>query len=91
MIIKTQNSTYEIDYERKRLRKLKGEHASDAKRVGTGGWRAFESTYPEQPTAGSRLLIVWPDDTPRLDGSQYGVTTTITSFVMSVEEEASGD
>lgn len=69
MIIKTESgSIYEVEQRTKRIR-----------RVGVGkcrvteDWRTFE--HMTEPKVGRGLVIIWPDDEPRLEGTPSCVDT----------------
>lgn len=66
----TQNSTYEHDFEAKRLRRVRGVHEPTANTGTDGVWKDVDSVWPSY----GRLLIHWADG-----------TTTVTSTVVSQE------
>ncbi len=77
-------STYELDVERKRVRRLSGARAPEP-RLGTdGGWRSYKDVSDVR--RGACVFITWPEGTPLHAGSpSWAVPSTITSPVVEVQ------
>jgi hypothetical protein len=88
MIFNTANSTYEVDTDNKRIRRLVGKNAATV-RQGNGEWRSYDSIHPDPIMVGESVAIFWSKDVPLLDETPEeeraaAVPATITSVVMSV-------
>ena len=87
VLIHTRNSVYEVDTQNKRVRRMSGKDNPTPRQGADGAWRAYASIFPDPPTVGSELLIMWePATTPLLEGSPEGaVPTTITSPITQID------
>lgn len=74
MIFKTANSTYEIDNENKKVRRLYGLTEATERQGQDGDWKSFADI--SEITLGRSVLVVWA-----LDGS---IPATVTSPVKSI-------
>jgi hypothetical protein len=79
MIATVTGSLYELDGENHRIRRVSGERAPTIRQGTDGTWRSYVLIAPEQPTVGSRLVVVWEID---VDG--HRAESTILSEVRSV-------
>lgn len=59
MLVKTTNSTYELDMVGKRIRRLTGQNAPTEETGQDGEWRGFE--YCTTPCVGRSLRVLWND------------------------------
>lgn len=75
MIFHTESSTYEIDTERNRIRRLSGRADPTSGQGQDGVWKDFKSTT--DVVQGAQVLIVWTD----------GSKPTLTSRVRKVIEK----
>ena len=60
MIFRTQNSTYEIDTEGKRIRRLYGANDPEPRQGQDGEWKAYEEVTDIEP--GIPVIVVWRRD-----------------------------
>jgi hypothetical protein len=77
-------STYEVDQEAKRIRRLSGTRPAQPRQGNDGEWKDYEALSPIE--VGSCLVIAWPRATTALHpGSpSYAMPSTITSPVTVV-------
>lgn len=54
---RTQNSTYEVDYDNKKIRRISGVNPPTAHFAPDGEWKDYSLILPH----GSRLMIFWGD------------------------------
>ncbi len=74
MIFHTQNSSYELDMARKRIRRLSGHDAPTPRQGEDGAWRDFERI--SDPVQGTSVLIVWSEE--------GAIPSTLTSPIIKV-------
>lgn len=83
------NSVYEVNTDSKKIRRVNG-IKDPTPRIGKAGeWKSYQDIFPNPPTIGSQVMIVWGAETEMLPGTMPGtaIPTTITSFVVSVKDE----
>jgi hypothetical protein len=80
-------STYEVDSESKRIRRVKGV-TTTTRRVGSGEWRDYDKI--DGPEVGRPVIIFWTAsiDPPPAEGT---IPTTMTSLVTQVLEDNGTD
>ncbi|MHB8407754.1 MAG: hypothetical protein ACYDHY_06525 [Acidiferrobacterales bacterium] len=81
MIVRTKNSTYEVDLPNHRIKRVEGKQAPTAY-MGSSEWREFTSI--QIPGPGAPMMIVWG---PKADGPGM-VRTTFTSLVDTLDYTA---
>jgi len=82
MIIRTRGSTYELDADNKRIRRLYGKAAPTDRQSADGDWSNYEEV--STPKLGVGLLIVWSYE---LVGEEKKAVSTYTSDVVEVNPD----
>ena len=79
-------STYEVDMEKKQIRRLNGKLDPRPRQGKDGEWKSYASIVNLQ--VGSAAVIFWnPETTPLLEGSpKEAFPSTVTSKVVSIED-----
>lgn len=76
-------STYEVDYESMRIRRLNGTNTPTNRQGHDGEWKAFVKL--DRVEVGTSAFIFWdPETTPLLPGSLGGSPCTVTSQIVAV-------
>lgn len=79
MIVRTANSTYEIDAEGKRVRRLHGKYAATERQSADGEWKSF--VIMSDPQVGQSVLFGWSQD------EETGtLKSTYTSPIVSIDQ-----
>jgi len=73
-------SVYEVDTERRRIRRVVRSPGSDSERAGAGEWVGYADMFPPTPELGACMLVVWAFDV----GVDMLARTTLTSAVVKV-------
>lgn len=79
MIFQTENSTYEVDLNERRIRRLYGRFSPTDRQGGNGEWKSY--TDITDPVVGCPVRIIWRYDT---QGTIARITET--SLVTKMEE-----
>jgi hypothetical protein len=79
VIIKTENSCYELDLTNKRIRRLQGVYSSTPKQGNDNEWKLYSDI--SIPAQGDSMLIIWSYD-------KDTAKSTLTSNIISVEDQA---
>ena len=89
MIFRTQSgSTYEIELENKRIRRLDGKKAATSRQGKDGEWKTYDTLIPETPTVGMCLWIFHdPNIVKPLHPDNGGIPATTTSIITSIVDE----
>ncbi len=77
MIFKTENSTYEVDHELKKIRRLYGDGDPTNRQGKDAEWREFSKISPV--TIGDPVLIVW-----EISSDGTALKATQTSFITDI-------
>lgn len=87
-------SVYEVNTETKKIRRLNGAEDPTPRMGKDGQWRSYQKLYPEVPTVGKGVVIVWGEETEPLAetkeqlesmGGGFVMPMTTTSIVMEVD------
>jgi hypothetical protein len=78
-------SIYEVNADKKSIRRLSNAAGNQATERQTNGWRTYEDISPIK--IGNQVLIVWPKQTtPLFPGSpDSAVPSTLTSHITKIE------
>lgn len=83
MLVKTENSTYEI--EGKKIRRLYGNRDATERQGKDGDWREFESLAG--PNIGECMIIIWETIHPEGGNGEVIARSTLTSPIKEIVEE----
>jgi len=87
-------SVYEVNTETKKIRRLNGVKDPQPRMGKDGEWRSYRKLYPEVPTVGRGVVIVWGEETEPLAetkeqlesmGGGFVMPMTTTSAVMEID------
>jgi hypothetical protein len=74
MLFTTENSEYEIDLDRRRCRRTRGEYHPTSRQGADGKWKDYHHITPSVPQVGSAIFIDW-------DGEGRGTMTSMVTRV----------
>lgn len=81
-VITKTGSIYQVDKDKKRIRKLSQPIPFESKRI-TSEWKSFDAI--SNILIGRAMVIFWPHDDPPVDGMDAAFTTT--NIVISVTDD----